>query len=189
MDFFLPIALTLLLGAATAAAQSTADPIGAITPLTISRNHGAAVQTGRTAGGDTVCFMREQGDSHRLDIGVGRSGAFVRLESPEPPAGQPTPPVRIFAGLQQIENDRATSHFLVLARYKGKVTLIAPSAERATKTILATDTAAFLDVVAAAKGQFIVVEGEGTDGDKDWFAVYDFDKAGAAALIACARGL
>ena len=184
--FHLPFfALAALLAAVVpAAAQSARDPIGRIAP-TGRFDGGSKVQLGRDAAGRPVCFVREEGDSHRLDIGIGAGGAFVRLETPEPRDATPVPPVRVYAGLQQTENGRATERFMVLKPYDGEVTYIVPTPGQGSFTLLAAGAPdAFLAVVAAAGGNFLVIE-QRRSAIRDYVAIYDFNEQAAAAVAAC----
>jgi hypothetical protein len=167
-----------------AAAQTAVDPIGRIAP-TGRFEGGAKVQVGRDAAGRTVCFVREEGDSHRLDIGIGAAGAFVRLETPEPRDSTPVPPVRVYAGLQQTENGRATDRFMMLKPYDGEVAYVAAIPGQGSFTLLAASAPeAFLAVVAAAAGNFLVIE-QRRPPVRDYVAIYEFNDRAAAALAAC----
>jgi hypothetical protein len=165
-------------------AQIGADPIGKIAQTGRYRG-GQDVLIGRDAGGGTVCFRREEGDSHRLDIGIGAVGAFVRLDTPEPRDALPGLPVRVYAGVEEVRNDRSTGRFTSLLAHDGEVTYIVPDRKLASFVLIAPgDAARFLAVVAAARRNFLVVE-QRTGGVRDYVAVYDFDRAAAEALLAC----
>ena len=73
------------------------DPIG---PLTRTQTFDRAlkIDVGRSQTGKTVCYFREQGSSHSLDIGVSAAGAFIRLESFDTREMTLAPPLRVFAG-------------------------------------------------------------------------------------------
>lgn len=181
---FAVLFFSILPVAAQVARDVAIDPIGSIVPT--GRFEGSPkVQLGRAAAGRTVCFVREQGDSHRLDIGVSASGAFVRLATPEPRDAMPLPPVRVYAGLQQAEQGRATDRFMVLKPHDGNVTYIVPSPALGSFTLLADGTPeAFLAVVAAAGGNFLVIE-QRRPPVRDYVAIYEFNDQAAAALAAC----
>lgn len=165
-------------------AQIGADPIGAIVQ-TGRYQGGRDILIGRDAGGGTVCFRREEGDSHRLDIGVGAMGAFVRLDTPEPRDALPGLPVRVYAGVEEVRNDRSTGRFTSLLAHDGEVAYTVPDRKLARFVLIAPgDAARFLAVVAAARRNFLVVE-QRTGGVRDYVAVYDFDRAAAEALLAC----
>jgi hypothetical protein len=173
-----------LVVASPGAAQVAVDPIGKITPT--GRFDGSTkVQLGRDPAGRTVCFVREEGDSHRLDVGISAGSAFVRLETPEPRDATPVPPVRVYAGLQQTENGRATDRFMVLKPYEGEVAYIVPTPGQGSFTLLAAGSPdAFLAVVAAAGGNFLVIE-QRRPAVRDYVAIYDFNEQAAAAVSAC----
>lgn len=173
-----------LVAASPGVAQVAIDPIGKITPNG-RFDGGSKVQLGRDAAGRPVCFVREEGDSHRLDIGIGAGGAFVRLETPEPRDATPVPPVRVYAGLQQTENGRATDRFMVLRPYEGEVAYFVPTPGQGSFTLLAAGAPdAFLAVVAAAGGNFLVIE-QRRSAVRDYVAIYDFNEQAAAAVAAC----
>ena len=167
-------------------AQIGADPIGRIAQ-TGSYLGGHGVLIGRDASGTTVCYRREEGDSHRLDIGVGAIGAFVRLETPESRDALPRPPVRAYAGVEEVRNDRSTGRFTPLLAYEDEITYVVPDRTSASFVLIATREAArFLAVVAAARGNFLVVE-QRNAAIRDYVAVYQFDRTAAEAILACQR--
>lgn len=173
-----------LVVASPATAQVAVDPIGKIVP-TGRFDGGTKVQIGRDAAGRTVCFLREEGDSHRLDVGISAGGAFVRLETPEPRDATPVPPVRVYAGLQQTVNGRATDRFMVLKPYDGEVSYVVPTPGQGSFTLVAAGAPdAFLAVVAAAGGNFLVIE-QRRPPVRDYVAIYDFKEPAATALAAC----
>ena len=141
-----------------ATAQTESDPIGTIRAAArFDGGHG--VMLGRDAAGRTVCYVREQGDSHRLDVGIGAVGTFVRLDTPEPRDATARNPVRVFAGLQQIDNDKATDRFTPLKSFAGTPAFHVPRKDLLGFVILAEgDPAAFLAIVAAARRNFLVIE-------------------------------
>lgn len=167
-----------------ALAQIGADPIGRIAQ-TGSYPGGQGVLIGRDASGTTVCYRREEGDSHRLDIGVGAIGAFVRLETPEPRDALPRLPVRAYAGVEEVRNDRSTGRFTPLLAYEDEITYVVPDRTLGSFVLVATREAArFLAVVAAARGNFLVVE-QRNAAVRDYVAVYQFDRTAAEAILAC----
>ena len=134
------------------------------------------------------CVRVEQGDSHRLEIGVDRAGAYVKLETPEPRESTARNPVRVYAGKEIVVNDKVTGKFKALAAYDGEATITVPKADRASFLLQASgDAAAFLATVAAAKGNFLVIESRNKPGELEYVAIYDFDRAAAQALLACAK--
>lgn len=178
-------ALAVALLAPTLAALGQGDPIGAV-KQTGSYAGGHGVLLGRDAAGEPVCYVVEQGDSHRLIIGLGRKGAFVRLESPEPRETAPKSPVRVFAGVRQVERGRE-ERYAALKTFAGDVLYTVPQSSRRNFLLVASaDPAAFLAVVAAAKDNFLVIEARNGQG-RDYVAVYKLDQAAADALVACQR--
>lgn len=134
------------------------------------------------------CVRVERGDTHRLEIGIGRAGAYVKLETAEPRESTARNPVRVYAGQEIIVNDKVTGKFKRLAAYDGEASLTVPKANSAGFLLQASgDPAAFLATVAAAKGNFLVVESRNKPGELEYVAVYDFDRAAAQALLACAK--
>jgi hypothetical protein len=177
----------LLLGVALAwpalgLAQGQSDPIGAITQVApFPGGHG--VMLGRDAAGQPLCYVIEQGSSHRLDIGVGTRGGFVRLETPEPGDAPPRPPLVVYAG-KRGSGDR----FVAIRAFDGQVSFIMPQAGRKGFVLLApADPAGLLGVTAAAKDNFLVIDARGPSADRAYVAIYKFDQPAADALLACAR--
>lgn len=166
-------------------ADTPTDPIGGIRQTgRYAADH--RVLTGRDAKGEPVCYVLEQGDSHRLHIGTSAKGGFVRLDTPEPrETPVPQAPVRLYAGVQQTKDGRATDRFAALKTFSGAVDYVAPRVDQGGFTLVASsDVAEFLAVVAAAKGNFLVVESRSSEG-RDYVAVYEFDQRAAEALVAC----
>jgi len=177
--------LLIFAQATPATAQDTFDPIGRL--VETGRYSGRDSLIGRDGTGRPVCFRREQGDTHQLDIGIGHMGAFVRLETPEPRDAMPKPPVRVYAGAEEIRNERATGRFRQLTTFVGDIVYAVPDRARAGFTLLASpDPAGFLAVVAEARANFLVVEQR--DGRvRDYVAVYEFGPAAMQALLACLK--
>lgn len=170
-----------------AAAKADSDPIGAIRPASrFDGGHG--VMLGRDAAGRTVCYVREQGDTHQLDVGIGTQGAFVRLETPEPRDATARNPVRVFAGLQQVDKGKATDRFMSLKSFAGTPAFHVPREDLLGFVIVADgDPAAFLEVVAAARRNFLVIESRQPPVTREYVGIGDFDSPTAQALAACAR--
>lgn len=174
-----------------AAAETTADPIGEIRQ-TASFGGVDTVMTGRDASGRPVCLSREEGDSHRLDIGIVADSdvlrAFARLDTQVPREATAREPVRVYAGLQKVQGGYATNRFVVLQSFEGTAHFVARPHDRAGFTVIADgDPSAFLDVVAAARRNFLVVESRRTSMGREFIGVYQFDRAAGQALIACAQ--
>lgn len=180
-----PQAAALLLLALPSLAQG-ADPIGPITVTgRFAGSHG--VLLGRDIRGGGVCLVREQGDSHRLDIGLGGKGAFVRLDTPEPREALPRLPLRVYAGEQEVQGGRVTDRFKKLSTFAGEAEYVVPDRAKGGFTLLATSNpAGFLAVVAAARNNFLVVE-QVNNAARDYVAVYTFDPPAAAGLATCRR--
>ena len=180
------LAATLIAAGLPASAQTGADPIGFINRAG-SFDRSRAVMQGVDASGRPVCYFQEQGDSHHLDIGIGKPGAFVRLDTPEPRGATAHRPVKVFAGLQQVENGKATDRFMSLATFEGAVEFQVPRSDLMGFVIVAPgDPAAFLSVVAAARPNFLVVESRQPPIVREYVGVSDFNEATAQALLACA---
>lgn len=178
------VALLTLAISGSAAAQAGPDPVGRIVPAGKWQG-GHDVLIGRAANGDMVCYRREEGDTHRLDIGIGKMGAFVRLESPEPRDMLVSKPVRAYAAVEQVRNDRATGHFTSLLAFEGELSYLAPDYKILSFVLVApTEPAQLLAVVAAARGNFLVIEQRGSS-NRDYVAIYQFDRDAAEAILAC----
>ncbi|MGA7971776.1 MAG: hypothetical protein WCA36_03140, partial [Pseudolabrys sp.] len=76
------------------------DPIGSLT-RTATFDRAKRIYVGKSKSGTVACYFREEGDTHRLDIGIAAAGAFVRLQTPEPREATPALPVRVFAGKEK----------------------------------------------------------------------------------------
>jgi hypothetical protein len=177
------IATALLISCGFAAAQTQGDPIGALTKTaTFDRAH--KIDVGRSSSGVTACYFREEGDSHRLDIGVTVDGAFIRLETPEDRDATPAGPVRVFAG-KQTDGDGWTT----LKAYDGEVDFHTPQPPAGGFTVTAAgDPKAFLQMVAAgAPRDFVVVQSQADPKVVAIVAVYHFSTRAIPALLTCAK--
>jgi len=174
------LVLPLLLCVPGLAAHAQTDPVGPVSQ-TGRYEGGQSGLLGRDSAGRTLCFRREEGSSHRLDIGISRQGAFVRLETPEPREATARDPVRVYAG-QRGAGDR----FAVLAAYDGAARHFVANPSSSGFTLVATDAAAFLAVVAAARDHFLVVESRQPPAARESVAIYDFTRAAGEAMLACA---
>ncbi|MDI1343279.1 MAG: hypothetical protein PSV22_04145 [Pseudolabrys sp.] len=189
LPHFLSLAILagLLSGAALA---QTPDPVGPLTKVQ-TFDRAQKINVGRTQSGKTVCYFREEGSSHSLDIGVPAEGAYLRLETFDEREMTPPPPLRIFAGKEitrrQGNDEFSTGEFTVLQAYNGAFDY-APDPQRDSFTVIAKgDAKAFLDMVASANGQFVVVQ-SGTDAKLvNYTAIYGFKSAAIAPLLACAK--
>ena len=167
------------------------DPIGALTRTT-AFDSARRIYVGRSKTGTLACYFREEGDSHRLDIGIAAQGAFVRLQTPEPRELTPSPPVQVFAGKEKTRrvgnNEFATGEFTALKSYNGDVEFFVPKPTTGDFTVIAkSDPAAFLAMVAGAKTQFVVVRSIADPKAANIVAVYGFDAAMIPVILSCAR--
>ncbi|MBI1204308.1 MAG: hypothetical protein GC182_17555 [Rhodopseudomonas sp.] len=150
------------------------------------------VYVGKSPTGAVACYFREEGDSHRLDIGIAAPGAFVRLATPEPREATPTPPVRIFAGKEKTRrvggNEFTTGEYTILKAYDGPVAFSVPEPKKGGFTAVGkADAKRFLEMVAAAKGEFVVVQSERGAKAANIVAVYRFDATMVPVLVSCAE--
>lgn len=146
-----------------------------------------------------ACFFREEGSSHMLDIGVGTDGAFIRLaygDGPLPAESIPKPPLQVFAGKQLtklVDGDlKATNEYEPIQIFDGAVNYTPNLATRyGSGFIIVTDgdTRSFLEMVARARGEFMVVRSVSEPGKVDVVAIYDFKESTVSALLSCAKKL
>ena len=74
---------------------------------------------------------------------------------------------------------------MVLRPYEGEVAYFVPTSGQGSFTLLAASAPdAFLAVVAAAGGNFLVIE-QRRSAVRDYVAIYDFNEQAAAAVAAC----
>ena len=173
------------LPAGAALAQAGGDPIGLPTDVSIF-NRAQKIDVGRTAAGKTVCYFREQGSSHMLDIGVTADGAFLRLVTSDPREATPPPPVRVFAGKQVTRGQYVTDEFTELQGFDKNVDYYTPRPDRGDIVLLAKyDAAGFLEMVARARGEFVVVQSTANPKVQDIVAIYHFKTSAIPTLLAC----
>jgi hypothetical protein len=168
-------------------ARAEGDPVGGIAGAA-PFDGGGGVLVGTDASDRAVCYVRETGDSHRLDIGIGGAGAFVRLEAGDndPGAVAPQAPLLVYAGQQESEEGKAADRFAILKSYEGTASFLQFAAPQPGWLLSATgDPAPFLEVVAAARRKFLVVESQQPRAVA-YVAVYEFTPDAAAKLVACA---
>jgi hypothetical protein len=179
-----------LLTAMPTQAQQRGDPIGPIA-RTATFDRGKHVDVGRTASGKTVCYFREEGSSHRLDIGMIGGEAFIRLEAPDQHDVVPATPVLVFAG-----KPKANGDYQALQQYAGGVQYTVPDPARGNFVLIAKGDAkddakhnagAFLGMVARARGEFVVVQSAAKPKDTDIVAIYKFTAASIPALLSCGK--
>jgi hypothetical protein len=167
------------------------DPIGALTRVSIF-DRAKRVYVGKSDAGKVACYFREQGDSHLLDIGIAGDGAFIRLETPEPRDATPTPPVRVFAGKEVTrrsgDGEFATGEFSVLKSLDGPVAYHVPKRDTGGFTLIAgADAKAFLEMVAHARTQFVVVQSKASPKTTNVVAIYAFKPDAIPALLSCSE--
>jgi hypothetical protein len=167
------------------------DPIGMLN-RTATFDRGKKIYVGKSNTGAVACYAREEGDTHRLDIGIAAHGAFVRLQTPEPRDATPSPPVRIFAGKEKTRrsggNEYTTGEYTVLKAYDGDVAFYVPRPTNGDFTAIGkSDPAAFLAMVAAARREFVVVQSASGAKAANIVAVYHFNAAMIPVLLSCAK--
>ena len=135
-------------------------------------------------GAQSPCVVQDQGDSHRLEIGVTAAGAFVRFAADTTPR-TPSPPLpaRVYAGKRI--GAAAEARFSPLTPAAGLAIAYEVPSEGGGFPLTAThDAEALLAIVAEAKDHFLVVEGP--DGlVQDYVAIHSFDREQARSLLAC----
>lgn len=179
------------LAASTALAQQRADPIGPLSKIqTVDRAQ--KINLGKTKSGKLACYFREEGSSHSLDIGIAADGAYIRLETGDSREKTPAAPLRVFAGKEISKrvgaDEFATGEFTVLQAYDGKFSYYVPKPEQDDFSVVAEgDARAFLDMVARANTQFVVVQSVADPKNVNYVAIYNFKAATIPALLACAK--
>ena len=167
------------------------DPIGSLTK-TATFDRVRKIYVGKSQAGTIACYAREEGDTHRLDIGIAAQGAFIRLATPEPREKTPVPPVRVFAGKEKTKrvgnNEYATGEFTVLKSYDGDVEFYVPEPTKGGFTVITrSDPAAFLAMLAGAKTEFVVVQSIADPKAINIVAIYHFSTGMVPALLSCAK--
>ena len=162
--------------------QALGDPIGALTRVA-TFDRAQAVNVGKIA-----CYLREEGSSHSLDIGMTADGAFIRLETFDSRETTPKPPLRVFAGKQIAKGEYATNEFAVLQAYDGPFEFYVPKPSQGDFVVVAKDDAkAFFEMVAQAKMEFVVVQSVADRKNVDIVAIYKFKTSAIPALLSCAK--
>ena len=174
-----------------AASAQMPDPVGPLTKVT-TFDRAQKINVGRTQAGKTVCYFREEGSSHSLDIGVAADGAYMRLETFDEREATPAAPLRVFAGKEitrrQGNDEFSTGEFTMLHAYAGAFDYYVPNPKQDGFAVIAKgDAKAFLDMVAAAKDQFVVVQSVSKPKPVNYTAIYHFKAAAIAPLLACAK--
>jgi hypothetical protein len=170
-----------------ALSQDRRDPIGALA-RTSTFDRAQRVDVGRTKAGKIACYFREEGSSHSLDIGITTDGAFMRLETGDSREATPAPPLRVFAGKQMAKGEYASNEFAILQEYRGAIEYYTPQPERGDFVLIARGPAkAFLDMVARARTEFVVVQSVTDKKLMDLVAIYKFKAPTVPALLSCAE--
>ena len=143
-----------------------------------------------------MCYFREEGSSHILDIGIGADGAFLRVESgdgPLEPAAIPKPPLKVFAGkalTKMIDGDeKVTGEYQQIQPYNGAVAYAPNLTTRygaGFAVIAKGDAKAFLETIVRARGEFMVVQSAAAPKNVDIIAIYKFKPGTMTALLSCA---
>ncbi|QWG17148.1 hypothetical protein KMZ68_19505 [Bradyrhizobium sediminis] len=193
-----PLVIGALVAAGSAQSQGSGDTIGDLvrTSTFSSTEH---VNVGKSNVVKQACFFREQGSSHMLDIGVSADGAFIRLaygDGPLPADSIPKPPLQVFAGKQLTKlvggDMKVTGEYEPIQVYDGAANYTPNIATRyGSGFIVVTngDTRSFLEIVARARGEFIVVSSASVPRKVDVVAIYDFKESTMSALLSCAKKL
>lgn len=179
-----------------AKSQGRGDPIGDLIK-TSTYSSAQRINIGKSSKGKLVCFFREEGSSHKLDIGMSTDGAFIRVEhgdGPLPTKSIPKPPLQIFAGkglTKLIDGDvKSSGEYEPLEIYRGAVDY-APNLN--TKygngfvIVSKGDAKSFFEMVVRARGEFIVVQSIAEPKNVDLIAIYAFNASTTSALLSCAK--
>ena len=100
--------------------------------------------------------------------------------------------MRVFAGKEKTrrvgDNEFATGEYTILKAYDGPVAFSVPGPRQGGFTALAKSNASqFLEMVAAAKGEFVVVQSARGGKAANIVAVYRFNSALVPVLLSCAK--
>ena len=176
--------------------QSGADPIGELKKVA-TFDRAQHVDVAKSDTGKPVCYFHEEGSSHKLDVGIGAAGTFIRVASGDGPldAGSiPKPPLKVFAGkglTKLVDGDlKSTGEYEPFQVYVGAFDYV-PNVKTVFGggfVVLAKgDAKVFLDMVAGARREFIVVQSSAEPKNVDVIAIYKFNASAASALLACAK--
>lgn len=176
--------------------QGGADPIGELKKAS-TYDRAQHVDVAKPAKGKPVCYFREEGSSHTLDIGIGAAGAFIRVASGDGPldAGSiPKPPLKVFAGKELTKlvggDLKSTGEYEAFQVYDGTIDYV-PNLKTDYSggfvVVAKGDAKSFLDMVARARQEFVVVQSKAEPKNVDVIAIYKFNASAAAALLACAK--
>lgn len=194
------LVIAIVVGSMTAIpawSQGGADPIGEL-KKTSTFDRAQHVDVAKPVKGKPVCYFREEGSSHKLDIGISAAGAFIRVASGDGPldAGSiPKPPLKVFAGKELtrlVDGDlKSTGEFEPIQLYDGAVDY-APNIRTqfggGFVVVAKGDAKSFFDVIArAGPRDFVVVQSASAPKNVDIVAVYKFKASVIPALLACAK--
>lgn len=192
------LAASVVLGSAVGPAQSQGrgDPIGSLVK-TSTFNSAQRISLGKSRSGMPVCFFREEGSSHRLDIGMTADGPFIRVEHGDGPLATgsiPKPPLMVFAGkglTNLVDGDlKSTGEYEQFQIYGGAIEY-APNLDtemgNGFAVVAKGDAKAFFEMVARARGEFVVVQSVSEPKKLDVVAIYDFNANAISALLLCEK--
>lgn len=175
--------------------QGRGDPVGHLTK-TATFDRALGIDLGKSSNGAPVCFFREEGGSHALDIGMSTGGAFIRVEhgdGPLPAEAIPTSSLRLFAGkavTRMVGGDAKNSgEYEPLLVYRGSIEYV-PNLVTAFGNGFVVgsrgDPRSFFELIAHARGEFVVVQSASEPKKLDVVAIYKFKPGSIPALLACA---
>ena len=177
-------------------AQERGDPIGPLV-RTSTYDRAQRVNVGKSSAGKVACFFREQGSSHQTDIGMSADGAFIRVEHGDgrlPPEAIPQPPLQVFAGKEVTKvvdgDEKATGEYERFHVYDGAIeyrTNIKSQYDGGFVVVANGDPKPFFDMIARARGEFVIVQSIAAPKKLDVIAIYEFKASTAAALLSCAQ--
>jgi hypothetical protein len=198
------LAISVVLGSVMAASpalsQGGVDPIGKL-KKTATFDRAQRVDVGKSSKGNVVCFTEDYdaGDAE-FYVGMSADGAFIRAEFGRalPKVPLPKPPLRIFAGkglTKLIDGDeKYTGEYAPLQGgaviYSGAVDyvpLLDTIYGEGYVLVIKGDAKSFLETVARAREEFIVVQSISEPKDVDASAIYRFKASTISALLACAK--
>ncbi len=190
------IVLALIAAINPVQSQNRDDLIGSLTK-TSTFDRAQRINVGKSSKGKPVCFFREEGGSHMLDIGISRDGAFIRVAHGDGPLRAeeiPSPPLRLFAGKAMTKvvdgDEKITGEYEPLLTYGGSIDYVpnlVTDFGNGFAVVSEGDPESFLGVVARARGEFAVVQSASEPKKLDVVAIYDFKTASVSALLSCAK--
>lgn len=175
--------------------QRTGDPIGHLTK-TSDFDRARGIGLGKSSKETPVCFFREEGGSHVLDIGMSAYGAFIRVEhgdGPLPVEAIPTSSLRLFAGkaiTKTVGGDEKNSgEYEPLLIYGGSIEYVpnlVTEFGNGFVVVSQDDPKSFFEMIARARGEFVVVQSVSEPKKLDLIAIYKFEPGSIPALLSCA---